>query len=181
MTHEELKKFAQKTLHKAHNKMFKKNSGYSGDVDALLNFTISATTRQVSLPEAMSGMMVKHDTEIYNKLAKARRASKLNLFTMEEWDENITDYIVYLIFLRAAIAQGLGKVKEIIDGQDGQQEQDPPHDCGGDSCVHDRRDRGERDKIDMEPGSIIHSGREAIPGKAKFEKDKPARFFNPET
>lgn len=67
------------------------------NVDVLANFKKSAHMRGVGIPQAITGMMVKHTTSIYDMVESGKP------FSVEVWDEKITDHINYLILLRAAL------------------------------------------------------------------------------
>lgn len=67
--------------------------------DVLSNFKKSAHLRGVELPQAVSGMMVKHTVSIYNMVESGE------YFTLDLWDEKITDHINYLILLRATLVE----------------------------------------------------------------------------
>ena len=68
-------------------------------IDRLSNFRKAAVLEGKSVPQAISGMMVKHTVSIYDMVNDGKA------FTMEQWDEKITDHINYLILLRAAISE----------------------------------------------------------------------------
>lgn len=70
------------------------------DHDVLANFKKSAHMRSVGLPQAVAGMMVKHTTSIYDMVESGQP------FTMEKWDEKLTDHINYLILLKACLIEG---------------------------------------------------------------------------
>lgn len=67
--------------------------------DRLANFKKAAHLVGATIPQAISGMMVKHTVSIYDMIESGEE------FTMEQWDEKITDHINYLILLRAAVAE----------------------------------------------------------------------------
>lgn len=76
-----------------------KAAEYATD-DRLANFKTAANLRGCSVPQAISGMMVKHTVSIFSMTE-----SQDQDFIMEVWDEKITDHINYLILLRAALAE----------------------------------------------------------------------------
>jgi hypothetical protein len=65
--------------------------------DVLANFKKSANLRGVTPPQAVSGMMVKHTVSIYDMVESGKT------FTLDQWDEKITDHLNYLILLRATL------------------------------------------------------------------------------
>ncbi len=70
---------------------------YATDSDRLHNFKIAAELKGESTREALAGMMVKHTVSIYD-MCKDRYS-----YTLEVWNEKITDHINYLLLLRAVI------------------------------------------------------------------------------
>lgn len=74
-----------------------KRAEYAADADVLGNFKKSAHMRGVGIPQAIAGMMVKHTTSIYDMVESGKP------FSIEVWDEKITDHINYLILLRASL------------------------------------------------------------------------------
>jgi len=49
------------------------------------------------MAQAVSGMMVKHTVSIFDMVEGP------NTFSEQTWDEKITDHIIYLILLKAAL------------------------------------------------------------------------------
>lgn len=67
--------------------------------DRLSNFKVAATLQDNTIVDAIIGMMAKHTVSIYD-MAQAHKT-----YSIEQWDEKITDHINYLILLRAALAE----------------------------------------------------------------------------
>jgi len=67
--------------------------------DRLANFRKGANLRGVGMPQVVTGMMVKHTVSIYDMVESEKQ------FTMDQWDEKITDHINYLILLRATLVE----------------------------------------------------------------------------
>ncbi len=67
--------------------------------DQLHNFVVAAELKDETPKEAIAGMMAKHTVSIYDMV----RSKKT--FSPKIWDEKITDHIIYLILLRAAIVE----------------------------------------------------------------------------
>lgn len=65
--------------------------------DRLANFKKAAHLRGVTQAQAITGMMVKHTVSIYDMVESDKT------FTLDQWDEKITDHLNYLILLRAAL------------------------------------------------------------------------------
>jgi len=74
-----------------------KRAEYAKDSDVLANFKKSAHLRGVGIPQAIAGMMAKHTTSVYDMVESGKP------YSLELWDEKITDHINYLILLRAAL------------------------------------------------------------------------------
>lgn len=77
----------------------KRDEYATANVDVLANFKKSAHLRGCSVPQAISGMMVKHTVSIYDMVESDKE------FPPEVWDEKITDHLNYLILIRAAVAE----------------------------------------------------------------------------
>lgn len=74
-----------------------KRGEYAADHDVLGNFRRAAQLLDVGMPQALAGMMVKHTVSIYDMVKSGKP------YSVEVWDEKITDHINYLILLRAAL------------------------------------------------------------------------------
>ena len=79
-----------------------KAAEYAEDDDRLHNFTVAADLQGISREEALAGMMCKHTVSIYDMIREGA-----NQFSMEKWEEKITDHINYLILLRALVTDEL--------------------------------------------------------------------------
>jgi|SRR5881409_3499939 hypothetical protein len=77
-----------------------KTDEYAKDVDQLHNIRHAALLQEESLPEAVVGMMVKHTVSIFAMVKSGKP------FPEAKWDEKITDHIVWLILLKAALTEG---------------------------------------------------------------------------
>ena len=70
---------------------------YATDDDRLHNFKQAAALQGVSPREALAGFMAKHTVSIYDMIQSAEA------YTLELWEEKITDHINYLLLLDAAL------------------------------------------------------------------------------
>ena len=70
---------------------------YAKGGDRLHNFRVASQLMGVSIEQAIAGMMTKHTVSIYDMCLSDRN------YTMEMWNEKITDNINYLLILRAAV------------------------------------------------------------------------------
>lgn len=68
--------------------------------DRLHNFKVAAALQNSSPMEALAGMMAKHTVSIYDMCIDIVN------WSIEVWDEKITDHINYLILLRAIVEEG---------------------------------------------------------------------------
>jgi hypothetical protein len=78
------------------------------NTDVLANFRKSAHMRGVGMPQALTGMMVKHTTSIYDMVESGKP------YSLEVWDEKITDHINYLILLRATLIENANPDQGIL-------------------------------------------------------------------
>ena len=77
------------------NMLGSKAGEYASDKDRLHTFRQAAALQGITPRQALVGLMSKHTVSIYD-MARSDKD-----FTMEVWDEKITDHINYLILLRA--------------------------------------------------------------------------------
>lgn len=76
---------------------------YATDDDRLHNFQIASALQGCTPVQALGGMMAKHSTSIYDMIQVKDPAQ----FTMEMWNEKITDHINYLILLKATVHEAI--------------------------------------------------------------------------
>lgn len=76
-----------------------KTEEYSADEDQLANVRWMAFAQGTSMPRAIIGAMAKHSFSIYKMVRDGKP------YPIEKWDEKITDHIVWLILLRAALIE----------------------------------------------------------------------------
>lgn len=76
-----------------------KTKEYATESDQLKNIRDAAKLRDVSMEEAVAGMMVKHTVSIYAMIASG------DDYPLTVWDEKITDHIIWLILLLAVIEE----------------------------------------------------------------------------
>ena len=67
--------------------------------DRLHNFRVAAELSEVSLRQALAGMMAKHTVSIYDMCKSSDEHS------IASWNEKITDHINYLLLLRAVVEE----------------------------------------------------------------------------
>lgn len=103
MTIERFNEIIQQQLRKTADLLTVKGNEYAPDVDRLAAFKQAADLQQISVPEALGGMLAKHIVSIYQMLHDA------SLYTDEKWDEKINDAINYLLLLKACIVEEEGE------------------------------------------------------------------------
>lgn len=99
MTHEEFEEILEAQIQRLRDVLVNKTAEYATD-DQLNNFRKAAHLRSGSLAEAVAGMMVKHTVSIYDMIESGKP------FNEAKWDEKITDHIIYLVLLKAALIDG---------------------------------------------------------------------------
>lgn len=67
--------------------------------DRLHNFRAAAALTGRPMRDALAGMMLKHTVSIYDMCTSENR------YSMEQWDEKITDHIAYLYILKAVVCE----------------------------------------------------------------------------
>lgn len=77
--------------------LVEKADEYASDTDRLHNFKVAANLQGITVKEALSGMMAKHSTSVYDMMASGKN------YTLEMWNEKIGDHINYLLLLRAIV------------------------------------------------------------------------------
>jgi hypothetical protein len=84
------------------NVLVNKAVEYADDTDRLHNFKTAAALEDTTPQEALAGMMAKHTVSIYDMCRY-----DADQFTMDQWEEKITDHMNYLILLKAVIFEGI--------------------------------------------------------------------------
>ena len=96
MTHEEFEAILDAQIKRVQDVLISKTREYATD-DQLNNFRKAANLRGCSMAQAVAGMMAKHTVSIYDMVSGDRA------FLESVWDEKITDHIIYLVLLKAAL------------------------------------------------------------------------------
>lgn len=76
------------------------------DFDRLKVFKTAGYLENKSQIEALAGMMAKHTVSIYDMMQNPTN------YSIEKWNEKITDHINYLLILRAMIEEELNNEKD---------------------------------------------------------------------
>lgn len=98
MNSEEFKNVLNDQINRILEVLAKKGDEYATH-DQLHNFKICATLEGCNPKQALAGLMAKHTVSIYDMIGTG------NDFSIDAWDEKITDHINYLILLRALIVE----------------------------------------------------------------------------
>ena len=100
MKQEQFKEVIEKQLELISNTLLIKSAEYATE-DKLHNFRVLAQLQNITMEQALAGMLSKHTVSIYDMIASGNR------YGVEKWDEKINDHIVYLLLLRAIIEEKL--------------------------------------------------------------------------
>lgn len=96
----------QNQIKKSQQVLLDKGREYAGS-DRLHNFRQSAGLQGITLKAALAGMMSKHTVSVYDMCESE------DPFTIEQWEEKITDHINYLLLLKAIVVEeAMGEVDE---------------------------------------------------------------------
>jgi len=87
--------------------LMQKNKEYSTD-DRLHTFKMAAVLQNISTRKAIIGMMDKHVVSIHSMCSGNEE------YTLDIWEEKITDNINYLILLRAVVSEEMQNQKSNI-------------------------------------------------------------------
>lgn len=96
MDSETFEKILNQQLHLAAITLSSKAKEYATE-DRLHNFKTAAALKNETILQSIGGMMVKHTVSIYDMINSGYN------FSINIWNEKITDHINYLILLRAAV------------------------------------------------------------------------------
>jgi hypothetical protein len=81
--------------------LFRKAGEYATEDDRLHNFKVAASLQSVPLTHACAGMMAKHTVSIFDMCYDGKT------YSIEQWEEKITDHINYLLLLKAIVQEDL--------------------------------------------------------------------------
>lgn len=99
MNSEWFKKVVKDQIKMCEDVLINKAKEYSDDSDRLHNFKNAAGMMGCDNKEALAGMMAKHTISIYDMCRSGKD------YSIELWDEKITDHINYLLLLKAVVAE----------------------------------------------------------------------------
>ena len=96
MKHDRFEDILDARLKRIRDVLVVKTEEYATD-DQLHNIRQAAALQGVGMPQAVAGMMAKHTVSIFTMIADGKPHD------VTKWDEKITDHIVWLILLEAAL------------------------------------------------------------------------------
>lgn len=99
MTPEEFNFIIDSQLNVCRDVLGTKAQEYAWPVDRLHNFKQAAHLQEISVKEALRGMMAKHTISVYDMIKSGKT------YPMELWGEKITDHINYLLLLMAVVCE----------------------------------------------------------------------------
>lgn len=99
MQHEQFQQVLNQQVEQSKSVLAGKAEEYASDVDRLSNFKRAARLKGTTLPQAVTGMMVKHTVSVYDMVESGEA------FTAAALDEKIGDHINYLILLKATLIE----------------------------------------------------------------------------
>lgn len=98
MKTEQFEKVIEEQIERIREVLIVKAKEYATE-DRLHNFRVSAQLQNITMEQALAGMLSKHTVSIYDMIASGDR------YGVEKWDEKINEHIVYLLLLRAIIEE----------------------------------------------------------------------------
>ena len=101
MNTEDFARVFEQQINRCEEVLFQKAAEYAIDDERLHNFKVASELLSCTPVRALGGMMVKHTTSVYDMI----EAGEPTQYSVEMWDEKITDHINYLILLRAAVSE----------------------------------------------------------------------------
>ena len=104
MNTEQFSEVAAQLLRRCEDTLANKAAEYATE-DRLHNFRVASKMQDITMQEALAGMMAKHTISIYD-MCRAGAGVATGL-----WDEKIVDHINYLILLRAIVHETSERTK----------------------------------------------------------------------
>lgn len=101
MQQPEFEEAVQEQVSRSTDMLLNKNHHYNPGQDKLASFKRAARMKGISTQDALSGMMIKHTTSVYDLCA----VPDVTSISIEVWNEKITDHINYLLLLRAVVQE----------------------------------------------------------------------------
>lgn len=100
MNSEEFERIFEAQVDICRSMLVTKAAEYAEDDDRLHNFDVAAEMQDCLAEQALGGMMAKHTVSIYDMIRGGAES-----YSIDKWDEKITDHINYLILLRAVVEE----------------------------------------------------------------------------
>lgn len=99
MTPEEFDFIIDSQLNTCRDMLVTKAREYADDNDRLHNFKVAAVLQDITVAQALRGMMAKHTVSVYDMVNSGET------YPLELWGEKITDHINYLLLLLAVVCE----------------------------------------------------------------------------
>ena len=99
MTIEKFNEIVTAQLETCHTLLTSKGKEYALDKDRLLVFKRAASVQGETPAQALCGMMAKHTISVYDMVMSGDH------YSVERWNEKITDSINYLLILKTLIME----------------------------------------------------------------------------
>ena len=98
MNNEVFTQIVEEQIQRCTDVLIQKQAEYA-TADRLHNFRTTAALTQSNMKTACAGFMAKHTVSIYDMCASPKK------FTLEQWNEKITDHMNYLLLLRCIVSE----------------------------------------------------------------------------
>lgn len=99
MTNSEFNDIITEQLQHCCNLLCSKGEEYDSNTeDRLHSFKVAAALQNITPKQALVGMLAKHTVSIYDMARDGE-------YSIEKWNEKITDHINYLLLLKALICE----------------------------------------------------------------------------
>lgn len=103
----EFNKVVEEQIQHCKDLLISKGTEYKSTVDRFHTFDVAAELQNCSSRQALAGMMAKHTVSVYDMCQGE------DTYSLDRWEEKITDSINYLLLLKAmVIDEKAKKVKE---------------------------------------------------------------------
>ena len=100
MTHDNFNEVFSEVFAECDTLLNSKSKEYSTESDKLHNFHSAGMLQDIHPAEALSGMMAKHTISVYDMIRDTAGGKR---YSVEKWDEKISDHINYLVLLKALL------------------------------------------------------------------------------
>jgi len=110
MIPEEFDVLVQQQLDLCKNLLCSKSKEYDFGADRLHSFKVAANLENTTEAKALLGYLTKHIISLYDMISSEK------YFTMDKWEEKITDTINYMLLLKAIVKEEESKrIKPVVE------------------------------------------------------------------